>query len=368
MNDSIFVTYHIHATAQEIAARAEGVALEQSVELPRPAVRDPFVIDNILGRVESIAPLQEDLFAVVIRLARATTGDEPAQWLNMLFGNSSLQSDIVLVDVALPDAMLAAFAGPQVGSTGLRALVNGFERPLTCTALKPQGLPSAQLADFCRLFARAGIDFIKDDHGLANQAFSPFAERVALCQAAVTAANAESGGHACYVPNLIGGPRAIAEQARICRDLGVQVVMIEPMLVGLPVMHELAAEGLGMAIMAHPAFAGAQRIAPELLYGKIFRLFGADAVIYPNYGGRFSLSQQTCAQLAANLRRPWGALHPALPVPAGGMQVDRVQEMIDFYGDDTILLIGGSLYMAGDALLERSRTFVQNVHRTGGDQ
>lgn len=363
MQDALHVTYHIRSSASEIAARAEGVALEQSVELPRPAVRDPHIVENILARVESIQEIGDDLHEVVIRLARATTGDDPAQWLNMLFGNTSLQSDVLLVDVAMPDDQLAAFVGPQVGGAGLRALVDGYDRPLTCTALKPQGLSAAQLAEFCRIFARAGIDFIKDDHGLANQHYSPFAERVALCQAAVTEANAETGRRSRYVPNLIGGPRTIAEQARLCRDLGVQVVMIEPMLVGLPVMHELVADGLGMAVMAHPAFAGALRIAPELLFGKIFRLFGADAVIYPNYGGRFSYSQQSCLDLANNLRQPWGALKDALPVPAGGMQVDRVQEMIDVYGNDTILLIGGSLYMAGDALYERSRTFVENVHR-----
>lgn len=363
MQDSLFVTYHIRATPDEIAARAEAVALEQSVELPRAAVRDPHIVENILARVESIEVLRDDLFEVVIRLTRATTGDDPAQWLNMLFGNTSLQSDVLLVDVAMPDDQVAAFAGPQFGGAGLRALVDGYNRPLTCTALKPQGLAATQLAELCRTFARAGIDFIKDDHGLANQRFSPFAERVARCQAAVTEAAAETGRCSLYVPNLIGGPRAIAEQARICRDLGVQAVMIEPMLVGLPLLHELVADGLGMAVMAHPAFAGALRIAPELLFGKIFRLFGADAVIYPNYGGRFSYSQQTCLDLANNLRRPWGAHKDALPVPAGGMQADRVQEMIDVYGNDTILLIGGSLYMAGDALYERSRTFVENVHK-----
>lgn len=367
MQDSLTVTYHIRSTAAEIASRAEGVALEQSVELPRLAVRDPHIVENILGRVASIRPLtaEEDTpqtFEVMIQLARATTGDDPAQWLNMLFGNTSLQSDVLLADVALPDEQLDLFAGPQVGSAGLRALVNGYDRPLTCTALKPQGIPSAQLAELCYTFACAGIDFIKDDHGLANQPFSPFAERVAACQAAVARATAQTGRQSLYVPNLLGGPRTLAEQAHICRDLGVQMVMLEPMLVGLPVMHELVADGLGMAVMAHPAFAGALRIAPDLLFGKIFRLFGADAVIYPNYGGRFTYSPQTCLDLAHNLRQPWGPLRPAFPVPAGGMQVDRVGEMVTFYGNETILLIGGSLYMAGDALLERSRTFVDNVH------
>jgi len=365
VQDAFSVIYHVRSTPKEIAGRAEAIALEQSVELPRAAVRDPHIAENILARVESIAPLGDDQFEVVIRLARATTGDEPAQWLNMLFGNTSLQEDVLLADVAMPEEMLAAFVGPRFGVEGLRKLVGAEERPLTCTALKPQGLSSAQLADLCGLFARAGIDLIKDDHGLANQRFSPFAERVARCQAAVEQANAETGRRCCYVPNLIGSPRQITEQVRLCRELGVQVVMIEPMLVGMALMHELAADNLGMAILAHPAFGGALRIAPALLFGKIFRLFGADAVIYPNYGGRFSYSQQTCKALAENLLCPWGGVKPAFPVPAGGMQVDRVQEMLDFYGKDVILLIGGSLYMAGDALLERSRTFVENVQKGG---
>jgi ribulose-bisphosphate carboxylase large chain len=89
MQDAFDVTYLIHASANEIAARAEGVALEQSVELPRTAVRDPHIVENILACVESIQAIGDDLHEVVIRLARATTGDDPAQWLNMLFGNTS---------------------------------------------------------------------------------------------------------------------------------------------------------------------------------------------------------------------------------------------------------------------------------------
>lgn len=33
-------------------------------------------------------------------------------------------------------------------------------------------------------FARAGLDIIKDDHGIADQARAPFAERVVACQRA----------------------------------------------------------------------------------------------------------------------------------------------------------------------------------------
>ena len=52
---------------------------------------------------------------------------------------------------------------------------------------------------------------------------------------------------------------------------------------------------------------------------------------------------------------------PALPVPAGGMTVERVPEMVAGYGNDTMLLIGGGLLSAKDRLLERSREFVAAV-------
>lgn len=359
--DWLRVTYHIAATADEIAARAEAVAVEQSVEMPVGAIRHPHIHTDILGQVESIESVGDKLFRVVIRLAVATTGLAPAQLVNVLFGNSSLQESVQLIDAELPSAVLNAFSGPLWGLQGLRQLVGAAERPLTCTAIKPQGIPVADLAALCHTFALAGIDLIKDDHGLANQAYSPFFERVVACQRAVERANQETGRESLYCPNLSGTPQQLIEQAHIAREEGVGIVMVCPMLVGLPTFYELVQEHLHLPVLGHPAFGGAVRIAPPFLFGKLFRLFGCDAVIYPNYGGRFTYSQAMCADLAATLRQPWATIQPALPVPAGGMTVDRVPEMVDFYGPDTILLIGGGLLTAGDALLQRSREFVAKV-------
>ncbi|PJF46286.1 MAG: ribulose 1,5-bisphosphate carboxylase, partial [Candidatus Thermofonsia Clade 3 bacterium] len=61
MQDAFSVIYHVRSTPKEIAGRAEAIALEQSVELPRAAVRDPHIVENILARVESIAPLGDNL-------------------------------------------------------------------------------------------------------------------------------------------------------------------------------------------------------------------------------------------------------------------------------------------------------------------
>ena len=115
-----------------------------------------------------------------------------------------------------------------------------------------------------------------------------------------------------------------------------------------------------------PLTIGATRIAPPLLLGRLFRLFGADATIFPNAGGRFSYSPDTCAAIADGARAPWHALAPAMPVPAGGMSVERVPEMRAAFGDDAMLLIGGSLLVAADALEDRCRAFVAAVREGVG--
>ena len=52
-------------------------------------------------------------------------------------------------------------------------------------------------------------------------------------------------------------------------------------------------------------------------------------------------------------------------VPAGGMSIDRVPEMLDFYGRDIMLLIGGALLLARDRLAGETAAFVQAVKEYG---
>jgi ribulose-bisphosphate carboxylase large chain len=360
----LHVTYLVRAAAADVAARAEALLLEQTVELPRDtAARDPWVAAHILGCVEEIRPAGGDLHRVTIAQPLATTAADPAQLLTVLFGNCSLQPDVFLADVELPDAAFDWLPGPRAGVAGLRELTGVTGRPLLATALKPMGLRPAQLAALCGTFARAGIDLIKDDHGLANHPFCPFEDRVEACLAAVEAAARETGRRALYLPNVTGTPDRVRRQIEFARQMGVRAVILSPMVVGLPLLHELASESGGLPIVAHPAFGGVLRAAEPALFGKLFRWYGADAVIFPHAGGRFSYSEATCRAIASALLAPHPRARPAFPAPAGGIRVERVGELLDFYGNDCILVIGGSLYQAGDALFDRTRDLVEQVTR-----
>lgn len=355
----LHATYAVRADAGAVAARAEALALEQSVELPRSAVRDRRVRDEVVARVEAIAARGDGCFDVRLALALETVGAEPGQLMNMLFGNSSLQGDVELVDVELPREAAVAFGGPRFGVAGWRRASGVEGRPLTCTALKPVGLAPAALATLAGRFAHAGIDVVKDDHGLADQASAPFADRVAAVASAIDAANRATGGRTIYAPSLSGDLDAMRAQARIAREAGAGALLVAPMVCGVATLSALAADA-GVPILAHPALAGAARIAPPLLLGKLFRLFGADATIFPNAGGRFGYPADMCSSIARAARDPWHGLAPVLPVPAGGMSVERVPGMRARFGADAMLLIGGAL-LDGDDVEARARAFVAAV-------
>ena len=136
--------------------------------MPVAAIEDKRVLADIVGRVERIEDIGGGAFRVRIGLSVATTGPEPGQLINMLFGNTSIHDDVTLEDAILPPDVAAAFGGPNHGLAGLRARCGAATRAMTCSALKPQGLAPEGLAGLARRMAEGGIDFIKDDHGLAQ--------------------------------------------------------------------------------------------------------------------------------------------------------------------------------------------------------
>ena len=358
----IEVIYRVRATASALGSRVEALLLEQTVELPRSALRTAFVREHLVGRVVATVPDGPDGFRVTLAQPAAAASRDPAQLLNVLFGNCSLQPDVELVDLRLPAGLVSVLGGPRFGTEGMRALCGVRGRALTASVLKPVGLSVTETADLCGTLALSGLDFVKDDHGLADPPFCPFAERVRACLAATARAAQATGRRTIYVPNLIGPPAKVLGQAQEAAELGAQAVMVSPMLLGLPFLNELA-RIIGMPVLAHPSFGGATRIEPQALLGKLFPLFGADAVIYPNVGGRFSYDRDVCAAIAATLRSPESALRPALPVPAGGIRVENLAAVLEFYGAQTMLLLGGSLLDSSspEELLSRSRQFVEAV-------
>jgi ribulose-bisphosphate carboxylase large chain len=365
MSPGLEAVYRVRSDASSIEDRARAIAVEQSVEMPVSAIEDDRIRSHIVGRVVGIEQRDAGAFEVRIALAAETVGQDPGQLINMLFGNTSIHDDVVLHDAEIPAELIRSFGGPRHGLHGLRQKVGAGDRALTCSALKPQGLPPEKLAALAEKFARGGVDYIKDDHGLADQAYSPFAARIAAIAPALRAVERATGRAARYVPSLSGDLDSMRRQVALAREFGVDTLMVAPMIFGLANFHRLGRDNADLAFFTHPAMAGAARIDPAFLFGKLFRLLGADAVVFPNHGGRFGYSPETCRRIAGAALADWAGMRPSVPVPAGGMSLERVPEMLDFYGKDTMLLIGGALLAERERLVEAAAAFVAAVERHG---
>ncbi|MBN1655464.1 MAG: ribulose 1,5-bisphosphate carboxylase large subunit [Deltaproteobacteria bacterium] len=362
--------YQIRGTRRRALETAREICIEQTVEYPDELIRRPDIREQIIGDVTRFEALDDQTFQAEIAFPIEVAGEELPQLLNVLFGNISLKPEIRLVGIDLPRALSRFFRGPRYGRNGLRERVRVPARPLLATALKPMGLSPQELAQLAYQFALSGIDMIKDDHGLANQVFSTFDERVARCSDAVNRANRETGLSCIYLPNITSRADQVMERAETARDSGAGGLLICPGLTGYDTMRAVADDdSIALPILCHPAMQGAftthrgSGIAHGVLYGQINRLAGADGAIFPNYGGRFSFSEGECRDLLDGTLRPMGEIKPIFPVPAGGMSLERIPEIVAFYGDDVILLIGGDLHRRGLDLSHSCREFLQMVSR-----
>ncbi len=362
------VHYQIVGAEAEARSLAETARVEQSVEFPAELVPDGDIRDRVMGQLEAFEPRGEGRFRATISFAVECAGAELTQLINLLWGTGSFFPGFRVERVELPASLLAHYRGPRFGVTGLRARVKISDRPLLCTAIKPMGLTPQHLANLAYACALGGMDLIKDDHGITDQPFCRFEERVMLCAEAVARANRETGLSCLYVPNVTGPADQILARARFASEAGAGGIMISPGLTGFDAMRQVADDDrVNLPVLSHPTSTGHCVLHPEhgfshyLFYGQLQRLAGADSSIYIQQGGRFQVRPEDCLGARDGCRDPLDHIRPIMPMPGGGMTRERIAELKELYGAETIFLVGGGLHRMGPDLAENVRQLISAV-------
>lgn len=363
--DTFFVTYQFFAKQQaEAEKEAEHIALEQTSELPSEAIPDK--LRSFVGTISDLAQRNDHRWQAAIRYKKELVYGDSLQFLNVIFGNVSIKPGVRIIDLDR-DYLAEIMPGPGIGTEGIRTLLSIPKRPLSCTALKPVGSSPSELAQIAGQFAAGGIDIIKDDHGLANQPMADFESRVEYCLKAIRNGEQESGKKTLYFPNVTGSVKDIHKRVEIAKKSGADGVLIIPQLLGLSILSDLTNSEPNVPIMAHPAFSGPYTIHnnsgfdPAIYFGVLWRALGADCIIYPNAGGRFSYSRQQCLNINKECRSSELKLRTALPVPAGGITRNSLASWVRDYNSDTLFLIGGSLYKHPDGIKAATLEFQQTL-------
>lgn len=344
------ITYRVTVLEGEnIDEKIEGICLEQSVELPR-SVLSGEVETKVVGKLSSSERLDDSLYNVSISWPVENIGNDISQFLNILYGNISLQPGIRVTGAQWNQLPKTLFGGPSFGISKLRERYGIKERALSGTSLKPLGTDAQGIGKLCYQFAAGGLDIIKDDHGITNQSYAPFQERVKFCVQGISEAAEETGHRAYYFPHITALAAEAVERYKMAAELGADGVLICPHIAGMETMHQLARLDLPLPIIAHPAFSGGlttndnQGLTPDFLYGELWRALGADFVVYPNTGGRFSFSVDECKAINEGARSKGLPFKNAFPMPGGGMKRSNIPKWLKTYGTDTVFLLGTSLY------------------------
>lgn len=367
--DRFYVDYVILVdTYEEAKSIAWGIQVEQTIEFPHELLTNEEIRDYVVGRLEELSPMEyggQRGFKATISYGVELTAYEATQFLNVVFGNSSLQPHIWVTGIKLPVALTEHFKGPRFGLEGMRQLCQVPKRAMLQAVIKPMGVDVNTLATMCKDYTLGGADVIKDDHGLTNQHFSLFKERVLRCAEAVRESNAKVNGHTIYAANVSGDGTDVLERAYFAKEAGAQCLMVAPALIGFGWLHKLAADdSLGLPIISHPsmmggfAMPGISGIDPTLWMGWLPRLMGADMSIFTSYGGRFTFSKEQCKAIHESVCAPLEGILAGCPSPGGGVTEARLPELLDLYGQDTMFLVGGDMFRRGPNLEDNMKAFI----------
>jgi ribulose-bisphosphate carboxylase large chain len=357
--------YQLLGDEKTARTKAEDICIEETIEYPPELVPEGGIREHVFGRIESFESIGVDKYRAVISYADEISGYELPQLINVLFGNISMKPAIRLMELNLSENLLAHFKGPRFGIHGLREMLGVFDRPLLSTATKPMGLSAAQLADMAYKLALGGIDIIKDDHGLGDQSFAPFKERVMRTVDAVANANAKTGQKTLYMPNVTGPFEVMMERVHFAKEAGASGLMLIPGHCGFDFMRRVADDdSVNLPIMSHPAFSGSYVLSPDfgvshlVMHGQLLRLAGADLSVMPNYVGRFaSYSREDCIGIARGCNMAMGSLKPIFSAPGGGIAPASFADMLEVYGKDVTYLMSSNLHKESPDLTDTVKRF-----------
>lgn len=368
----IEASYRLRAeNLSQAQALAKAIAYEQTVELPPEQITDPRLLRDVVAQVKAVEQDRDEpgAWRAEIHYNADLANQQLSQLFNLVYANVSMYFGVRLMDLVLPPDLLRCFTGPRFGIEGLRQLLNVPRRPLLCTVVKPRGLQLDQMTRLLTSFVDGGGDIIKDDQNLFDLKMSAFEERVGRCAEALDTANLRRGDQPClYFPHLAGPDEELVERARIIRSFGLKGALFCPLILGLDRSRRLAQES-GLALMAHPAYTGSYTnrrhdgIEHGVLMGTFFRLMGADIVAATGFGGRFAYTQRQCDGMVAAMTQPLGDLAPALPAPAGGMYLDGITRLVERYGKDLMMLVGGDLLGRSCGVTDSTQAFVSTLEQ-----
>jgi 2,3-diketo-5-methylthiopentyl-1-phosphate enolase len=375
--DFVVATYLVHGhlnfykKAQEIAV---GLTVGTWTDLPK-AKKEQMIPH--LGKVIEVKVLKHNSdespkALLMIGYPLVNMNPDIPSILTTVFGKLSMDGQIKLVDILVPDSLLSKFPGPRFGIDGIRRMIGVHNRPLLMSIFKQCiGLPFHELAKEYQYQVDGQVDLVKDDEIFFRDDYAPILKRIAAFEKYNQQKQANTGKKVLYAVNLTGPVTQLVEQAKQLSNAGASCLLLNVIPYGFDVLHRIAADpDVNVPIIAHPAFTGSLYPSPyyglsaPLLIGKLMRLSGADIVLFPSPYGSVAMPKEEALDIANLLQSPNNIHRPAFPTPSAGIHPGFVPTLIQDFGDNIIINAGGGIHGHPQGTTAGGKAFMDAIQAT----
>jgi 2,3-diketo-5-methylthiopentyl-1-phosphate enolase len=300
----------------------------------------------------------------------AWDGNVPMMLLSIAGNCWAFSKGLRLLDVMIPDELLAKYKGPKFGVDGMRTLTNVPKRPLVLHIIKPKmgALPEAVAGQVYET-ALGGADMAKDDEMTSDVFNSKFEDRLKAVLKAVKRAEDKTGKRLIYFCSITDEADKIRERARTAVRLGANGLLVA-YSVGLSAVRTLAEDPeINVPIILHVSHMLA--LLPKISFpvmAKLSRICGADMLLTPSCWGQTPVaSLEEALRTAQTLLAPMQHIKRTLPMPGGGVYPGLAPTLMQEFGPDIVLMAGGGMLGHPMGYTAGAKAFVDAANATLAD-
>ncbi len=333
------------------------------------ALIQAMALEGSTGTWEKVAEDTEDVRRKlrVVQLAfpiDAWIDNVPMMILSIAGNCFAYSPKLRLLDVFIPETLLANFKGPKFGVPGIRKLLSVPERPLSLHIIKPKmGMTPQQVADQCYQTALGGVDMMKDDEMTSDVYNSNAYDRVKAVLESLEKAKARTGRKPLYFVSITDEPRRIFDKAAKLVEAGAQGLLV-CYSAGLPVLRQLAEDpAIQVPILVHAShMIAAQPRISWPVFAKLARLCGGDMMLTPTYWSSIPMvSLEEGIRTSQVKLAPLGHIKPMFPMPCAGVYPGLAPILIGEYGTDIVIPAGGGMLGHPDGYTAGAKSWQQAI-------
>lgn len=334
-------------------ALIQSLALEGStgtwekVEEETPEVRER-LSGKLVGYYEIPSP-EPDTKRAIIQLAFPMDAWEPnvPMMLLSIAGNCFAYSPRMrLLDVTVPDDLLATFQGPRFGVPGIREMMGIPHRPLSLHIIKPKmGMTPENTANQVYQTCLGGVDMIKDDEMCSDVYNCRFEDRLKAVLGAIDRASQKTGKRPIYFVSITDEVNRVVPKALKAVELGATGLLLT-YSAGLSTLRVLTSHpDIKVPVLLHAShMIAAQPRISWPVFAKLCRLCGADLMLTPTYWSSIPMVGLEEAIRTSHVKlAPWQHIKPTWPMPCAGVYPGLTEILVKEYGTDIVIPAGGGM-------------------------